>query len=250
MKPFTFLAAMSACLLGPSTTVHAQDVEAGEKVFGKCVACHKVGEGASNGFGPVLNDVIGRTAGTYDGFGYSNTLRKAGEAGLVWDEDNISAYITDPKEFLEAYVENPRPRMVFKLKDEQDRKDVIAFLRQFSQTDEADDGDAPMDGEASDEQDGAALSPSESNICVRNASAHTHFFAAEGKGIERRTATLSPGGVLCAEAQGAGWSGVVSVYESATGFEGCSRLVRTGTLEEMRAYADFDRCAWSSNTSG
>ena len=85
MKPFTFLAAMSACLLGHSATVHAQDVEAGEKVFGKCVACHKVGEWASNGFGPVLNDVIGRTAGTYERFGYSNTLRKAGEAGLVQD---------------------------------------------------------------------------------------------------------------------------------------------------------------------
>lgn len=250
MKSLSSAAAISICLFAHTAAVHAQDIEAGEKIFRKCASCHKVGEGAANGFGPVLNGVFGRVAGTYEGFGYSATLREAGEAGLVWDEENISGYISGPKEFLKAYVDNPRPRMVFKLKDEQDRKDVITYLKQFSPSDETDDGDTPMDGEASGAKDEATLPPLDNNVCVRNASARTHFFAAEGKGTERRTATLFPGGVLCATARGNGWSGVVSVYESATGFEGCSRLVRTGTLEEMRAYAEFDRCAWSSNSRG
>lgn len=234
MRRFSSIVAVSICIFELSSVTHAQDIEAGEKVFRKCAACHIVGEGATNGFGPVLNDVFGRVAGTYEGFGYSGTLREAGEAGLIWDTDNLSDYIAGPKEFLKTYVDNPRPRMVFNLRDEQDRKDVIAYLQQFSQP----------------ETDEAALFPLEESVCVRNASSHTHFFAAEGKGIERRTATLAPGGVLCAKAQGAGWSGVVSVYEADTGFEGCSRLVRTGTLEEMRAYVDFDRCAWSSNSRG
>ena len=43
-------------------------------------------------------------------------------------------------------------------------------------------------------------------------------------------------------------TGVVSVYEDPDGLEGCSRLVPSGQTERLIKYADFDRCAWSSNS--
>ena len=45
--------------------------KAGEKAFQKCKACHQVGEGAKNRSGPILNGVVGRAAGSVDGFKYS-----------------------------------------------------------------------------------------------------------------------------------------------------------------------------------
>ncbi len=55
---------------------------AGEKVFKKCAACHKVGDGAKNAIGPILNGIIDRAAGTVDGFKYSKPMAEAGAGGL------------------------------------------------------------------------------------------------------------------------------------------------------------------------
>jgi len=84
-------------------------------------------------------------------------------------------------------------------------------------------------------------------LCVRNRNSHTHFFAVEAEGAERRTGMLAPGETLCTEAE-PGATGMVSVFEEADGFEGCSRLVPVGETEDMLKYVDFDRCFWGSNT--
>jgi len=42
-------------------------VAAGAQVFKKCAACHKVGDGARNGVGPVLTGVVGAAAGAHEG---------------------------------------------------------------------------------------------------------------------------------------------------------------------------------------
>lgn len=175
----------------------------------------------------------------------------ANEAGLVWNEENLSAYLADPADFMQSYLDDPKAsaKKAFKLRDKQDRLDVVAHLQQFSAPMESEDeNDEPEEIGEDDEKDHAALMPAGNKVCLQNAAAHPYVFAAESKGAERVTATLAPGELLCSTAQGPGWSGVVSIHESDTGFEGCSRLVQTGTLEQMHAYADFDRCAWSSNS--
>ncbi len=115
---------------------HAQegDVAAGEKVFKKCTACHKVGEGAKNKVGPVLNGVFGRTAGTLEGYKYGKGIVAAGENGLVWDEEQIFAYIENPKQYLRDYLSDKKAKskMSFRLKKEEDRRNVIAYLKTFS----------------------------------------------------------------------------------------------------------------------
>lgn len=251
MKTFLVASALSIGLSGYTGLAQAQDIASGEKVFKKCAACHKVGPEAKNGVGPVLNDLFGRPAGSFEGFKYSKTLQAAKEAGLVWDPETVAAFIADSTAFMKEYLDDPKARtkMSLKLKDAEDRQDVVAYLQQFSEPMEP-EGDEEEQTEEGDEeeQDDAALMPLENKVCVQNASVDSHFFAAEGKGVERITATLSPGESLCATARGDGWSGVVSVYETATGIEGCSRLVKTGTVEQMLKYVDFDRCLWSSNS--
>ncbi len=127
--------ALAFSLLASISPAQAEgDAAAGENVFRKCQSCHKVGEDAKNGAGPVLNDVIGRVAGTYGGFRYGDDMVAAGAAGLVWDEENVQEYITDPRAFLRAYLDNPRARakMSFKLRKEEDRANVAAYLATLS----------------------------------------------------------------------------------------------------------------------
>jgi cytochrome c len=125
---------MSLASAGPSS---AQDAANGETVFRKCRACHQVGETAKNGVGPAQNGVVGRKAGSVEGFSYSDINKAAGEAGLVWTEDNIFAYLADPNAFLTKFLTDKglaakivdKTKMTFKLADEADRKDVIAYLK-------------------------------------------------------------------------------------------------------------------------
>lgn len=102
----------------------AQDVENGKDVFKKCRACHQVGEGAKNVVGPMLNGIVGRKAGSVEGFNYSEANKEAGAKGLVWTEEELFKYLEAPAKYM------PKNKMAFVgLKDEKDRKDVIAFLK-------------------------------------------------------------------------------------------------------------------------
>jgi cytochrome c len=115
----------------------AQDAAKGEEVFKKCRACHQVGPTAKHGVGPIQNGVIGRKAGSIEGYNYSALNKAAGDAGLVWTEEAVLAYLVDPNTFLKDFLTKAgKPdlatgstKMAFKLADEQDRKDVIAYLK-------------------------------------------------------------------------------------------------------------------------
>ena len=107
--------------------VTAQDAANAEQIYKRCRACHQVGDSAKNAVGPLLNNIVGRTAGSVEGFNYSNANKEAGTKGLVWTEENLSNYLTNPAAFM------PKNKMAFAgLKNEQDRKDVIAYLKTFS----------------------------------------------------------------------------------------------------------------------
>jgi cytochrome c len=101
----------------------AQDAAAGEKAFLICKTCHQIGETAKNTIGPVLNGVIGRKAGTYPGYNYSDANK---DSGLTWDETTFREYIKDPK------AKVPGTKMTYAgIKDDKKIDDLIAYLKQF-----------------------------------------------------------------------------------------------------------------------
>lgn len=123
-----------AALLLPALLMQARPASAqegkaedGADVFKKCRACHEVDAKAGNKVGPNLADVIGRKAGTVEGFPYSDANKAAGAKGLTWTEDVLFKYLENPLAFM------PGTKMAFVgLKDEQDRRDVIAYLKTFT----------------------------------------------------------------------------------------------------------------------
>ena len=101
----------------------AQDADAGKKVFKKCAACHAVGPGAKNKVGPQLNGLVGRAAGSVEGFKYSKAMKGS---GITWDEATFIDYITNPKKSI------PGNKMIFPgIKDEIDRDDLFAYVSQY-----------------------------------------------------------------------------------------------------------------------
>jgi cytochrome c len=104
----------------------AGDPVAGEKVFKKCKQCHMVGENAKRRQGPVLNGVVGRAAGTVEGYRYSKPLLAKAAEGLVWDKANLGEYLKAPRKFI------PRGKMSFGgLKTQEEIDNVIAYMAQF-----------------------------------------------------------------------------------------------------------------------
>ena len=106
---------------GPTVAelIAVADLGKGEKLFGKCKACHKPEEGA-NGTGPYLYGIVGRDVGSVDGFGYSGTLA---ELPGDWTAEQLDGFLANPKKFA------PGTTMGFAgLKKATDRANLIAWL--------------------------------------------------------------------------------------------------------------------------
>jgi cytochrome c len=98
-------------------------VAAGEKVFGKCKACHQVGDGAKNRSGPALNGIVGSDIAAVDGFKYSKTLA---EMEGAWTAETLAAFLADPRGYAKG------TKMSFAgLKKEEDIAAVTAYLATF-----------------------------------------------------------------------------------------------------------------------
>ncbi|HYN38847.1 MAG TPA: cytochrome c family protein, partial [Rhodospirillales bacterium] len=96
------------------TLLAAATPEKGEKVFGKCKACHTIEQGGKNGVGPNMWNVVGGPKAHIDGFAYSNAL--ASRHAENWSYENLNAFLTSPKDYV------PGTKMSFAgLKDAEDR---------------------------------------------------------------------------------------------------------------------------------
>jgi cytochrome c len=96
----------------------AADAEHGKALFQTCAACHT---DRPDALGPSLKGVVGRKSAALDDFRYSNPMKRA---NLVWDEDNLRAYISDPQAKVKGN------RMPYGgVNDPKDVDDIIAYLK-------------------------------------------------------------------------------------------------------------------------
>ncbi|UVM48483.1 MULTISPECIES: c-type cytochrome [unclassified Pseudomonas] len=102
----------------------AGDVEAGEKLFKRiCGGCHQVGSSARGSFGPQLNGIFGRPAGSTTDYQYSSAMKSS---GVVWARETLTAYIEAPKDVV------PGTRMIFwGLSDPEKIENLLAYLQTF-----------------------------------------------------------------------------------------------------------------------
>jgi cytochrome c len=107
----------------PASAASAQDVDAGQRQFNKCLPCHAVGPDAENKIGPELNGLDGRHSGTAPNYSYSDANKNS---GIVWGEASFKEYIKNPA------AKVPGTKMAFAgVKNDQDINDLWAYLKQF-----------------------------------------------------------------------------------------------------------------------
>lgn len=118
--------AVAFVMAGASLTYAActdDQAAAGEKVFRKCKTCHKIGEGASNGVGPLLTGIVGRPVASVEGYKYSTAMVEFGADGKVWTAELLGAYLTKPKDLVSG------TKMAFAgLRKEDDRAELQCYF--------------------------------------------------------------------------------------------------------------------------
>ncbi|GKY87898.1 c-type cytochrome [Sinisalibacter aestuarii] len=131
MKKIIFSAIGAVTLAAPAV---AADPTAGEADFKRCKACHAItAEDGTNivkggKTGPDLFGVIGRPVGSVEGFRYGGGLEAAHEAGLIWDEENLAVYITDPSAWLKEVLADPGAKSNMTYKHKKGAEDIAAYL--------------------------------------------------------------------------------------------------------------------------
>ncbi len=113
---------LAASLWLPASNAQAADAAAGETVFKRfCTACHIATAEGRRGVGPTLFGVVGRKAGSVDGFRYSNANK---DSGITWTPEILDKYLTNPKDVVPGTI------MTFAgVKNDTDRANVIAYLQ-------------------------------------------------------------------------------------------------------------------------
>jgi cytochrome c len=95
----------------------------GAAAFQKCASCHQVGAHAQGGFGPQLNGLFGRRAGSTPDYAYSAAMKAS---NIVWNEQTLAAFLRDPDKVV------PDTKMRFwGIGNERELKALLVHLRTF-----------------------------------------------------------------------------------------------------------------------
>jgi len=140
MKSAIVGALLGATLAIPAVAQDAGDVAAGEKEFRKCRACHMIKDDSGTDIvrggavGPNLWGLMGRKIASQEGFRYGDGILAAAAANpdMVWTEEELVAYVTDPTQWVEdkSGDDSVRSKMTFKLNRNQ--SDIAAYLTSVS----------------------------------------------------------------------------------------------------------------------
>jgi cytochrome c len=112
--------AANAIIANAATDGTVDLVALGESAFQACAGCHNAAPDAPNMAGPNLHGVVGRAAGSLEGYAYSPAM--AG-SGLIWDRASLDRFLANPS----GYV--PGTAMVAgAVRDGERRAAIVAYL--------------------------------------------------------------------------------------------------------------------------
>jgi cytochrome c len=100
----------------------AADVAKGQAAFVRqCAICHTIDKGGENRIGPNLFGVVGRRAGTMQGFRYTNAFRTT--ATFEWTEGLLGPWISLPSVMVPGTAMGGFPGVA-----DRDKDDIVAYL--------------------------------------------------------------------------------------------------------------------------
>lgn len=117
------LSAVAIGIVGLTVPVGAQTSDAaseGMALFeAQCSICHATAKNQPSMLAPNLFGVVGRKAGSAEGFAYSAALKDSSE---VWSTETLNTFLTAPSTVI------PGTRMTVAVPDDEHRAEIIAYL--------------------------------------------------------------------------------------------------------------------------
>jgi len=123
MRPGLIAMAVAGSLLGATALAEEPALlETGRKQFLRCAACHSLSADAPARFGPHLEGIVDRRAGTVAGYDYTDPSIR--DQTFVWDETYFDEWLQTPQ------ARYPTMCLAFRgLPDPDIRKALIAYLK-------------------------------------------------------------------------------------------------------------------------
>lgn len=116
---------MGTALSAPKAATPTGDPHAGQAIYARCQACHSL---AYNRTGPKHCGLIGRRAGSVQGFAYSGAMK---HSQIVWSKKTLDRFMANPMKVI------PGTTMGYAgVKDKKERADLIAYLEQANSSEE------------------------------------------------------------------------------------------------------------------
>lgn len=122
---FAILLMLGVAQASANETPSRASLKNGQMLYDRCVGCHSL---ARDRTGPRHCGLFGRKAGSIDGFQYSDAMKRS---NIVWRENTLDAFLRNPFQAM------PGTSMGYAgIADPDERRDLIAYLREANQSDE------------------------------------------------------------------------------------------------------------------
>jgi cytochrome c len=115
------MVASLACI----TAAHAETSDPQVAFNNACRTCHSMRED-DHRLGPSLHGVVGRKAGSIEGYGFSSAMQ---QSNVVWDEATLDAFIANPDNVVHGNAMKPYGG----IDDPAQRKEIVAYLKSISE---------------------------------------------------------------------------------------------------------------------
>jgi cytochrome c len=89
----------------------------------QCATCHTTNLSDPIRQGPSRFKIVGRRAGSADGFSYSSGFAKA---DFVWDDAKLDAWLTNPQQMIPSAI------MAYRQSRPETRAAIIAYLKELN----------------------------------------------------------------------------------------------------------------------
>lgn len=88
----------------------------------QCRSCHSPQAG-KHGVGPSLHAILGRPAGSIEGFNYTSALK---QSAIVWNRETLDSWLEAPRKMV------PGTRMVMAVRDAGRRAAILDYLESLT----------------------------------------------------------------------------------------------------------------------
>ena len=121
IRAIAFSALSLFATLAPAWAAQEESEDGQVAYNNACRTCHSF-KPDDNRLGPTLHGIVGRKAGSIEGFAFSPSMKAS---GITWDEATLDKFISDPNQVVSGNKMQPFGGVA----DAGERKKIVDYLK-------------------------------------------------------------------------------------------------------------------------